>query len=197
MVIGWDLDGVLYPWHEIVLEYCISNKFIDPNTTLKRLFNPFNPENFFDNKFTKNFRRNILRNPTFFEKAVINPKTLSVLNEVSKNHKQVYITKREVPDCVVVTKQWVRKLPDGNNCFVLGNGNKRDLIRELQCDLYIEDRVDYAKDIQEVCRVLLLTRPWNEDWKEDGRIDRVENLNHTIFYINKFSEIKSLQGFIP
>jgi len=178
MIIGFDLDGVLYPWHEIVLEYCKKSGFIDRSVNLKKLFNPFDSTNIFDNQFNSILRHNILHNPTLYDKAPIRKDYLRILNNLAKLTRIIYVTFRPF---VEVTMHWMKynKLPYYNDTFIVNGGpsGKVNVVKENNCLLYIDDRVDVAKVLSPITKVLLLNRPWNEDWKEEGNVVRIYSLD--------------------
>jgi hypothetical protein len=178
VLIGWDIDGVLYPWHEIVLEHCKLEKLVDKDVNLKRFFNTIGSESIFNDVFSPILRKNIVTNPIFYERGIINPQTLILLNKLAEMAEFVYITCRPVDTCIHVTKSWIKrsKLPYSSNVYILPDG-KINAVKELKCDMYIEDRVDYAKELADVTSLFLLTRPWNEDWKEPSSIFRINSLN--------------------
>lgn len=184
MIIGWDLDGVLYFWHELVLEYCKRENIVDKNMDLKTFFNPVNTTSFFDSGLTKVQRRNILDNPTFYEKEPISPKILKVLNKLAKLAEFVYITCRPNSFSGHVTRSWIKrnKLPYSDNVYLLP-GKKTEIVKQASCDIYVDDRVDFANELKDVTLVFLLTRPWNEDWKEPPSIVRIHSLDELVKYV--------------
>ena len=183
LTIGWDLDGVLYPWHSIVLEYCKINKLIPPETTMKEMWGS---PGIFNDQFNHILRANLVNIPTFYGSAVPSPTVMSVLQELDKFTKMVYITRRPIPEAVTVTRQWVKQLPQGKNIYISA-GSKTALVKWQNCDIYVEDRIDSAKELELITSLLLLTRSWNEGWQDPG-ITRIYSLWDVIDYVDYFGQ---------
>lgn len=172
MVIGWDLDGVLYPWNEVVLEYAKEYMRLPKDCTLESLFGP---EGLF-HQWPELQRQNIIKIPTFYEKSPIVKSKLEILNNLAKIHELLYITSR--PDeARFVTDLWVHqnKLPYADNLYVV-NGSKRDLVSSLHIDYFIDDRPAVVKELHDIVKIILYTRPWNYQYNEPGGVYRIYDL---------------------
>lgn len=174
--LGFDLDGVLYDWHEGVLDYFKDMGQVSPMTTVADLF-AFPEEDGIIHHWSKWIKDYITHLPEFFE-APIDPRKLDIVRELGREYEIAYITAR-VPELEYFTKRWIVRngLPQPENTYVT-NGSKRNIVDGLELDYMIEDRPKYAVELADITTVILLTRPWNEKLPDDGyvRIDTLEEL---------------------
>jgi uncharacterized HAD superfamily protein len=159
--IGFDLDGVLYRWHEalyreLTLFYGLNE---DYHTFWKEDYHKI-----YDSKCWYNFVR--------WEHLVScqfpNPEHVKFLNELAINHNIFYLTHR--PDEVhFSTVQWLTKnhFPQIENLiFPPLESDKSFEIRQLEIDVYCDDRENIVRTASKLCDAYLVEQPWNEDKRE-------------------------------
>ncbi|NOQ18316.1 MAG: hypothetical protein GQ507_03655 [Dehalococcoidales bacterium] len=170
--IGFDIDGVLFPWHELLLENLIQSGELDVGTTLGQFFNlPDGIIHTWSNKKQKE----LTRNPRHYIRPFLREGALDILEALASHIEIFYITSRP-SNVESPTKAWVRGmgLPYRGNVYVT-NGGKRALVEILQLDIFVEDRIKYVEELHDICAVILVTRPWNKDYHEDNHV-RVDEL---------------------
>jgi hypothetical protein len=162
MNIGFDLDGVLYRWHEALYrELTLFHGLKEDYHT----FWKYDYRTMYDDKCWYNFTR--------LEHLVScqfpNKEHVKFLNELAKNHTIFYLTHR--PEEVrFSTKLWLEKskFPHVENLiFPQLGGDKSFEIRQLELDIYCDDRDAIVKSASKLCDAYLVEQPWNEE-KRDG-----------------------------
>ena len=111
-------------------------------------------------------------------------KVKNVLEQLSKNHNIYYVTARE-DRMTETTRKWIKenKLPR-TKLFMLGSHYKVDKARELNCDIFIEDRYENAVQLANAgINVLLIDCRYNR-YNLPERIIRVFNWNEVLENIN-------------
>lgn len=162
MRIGFDIDGVLYPWHKYFYNY-VSER----NPKYKEL----GYENFWMNIKTLEEENNkwlwhVVNMPKLYNMEAVEKEILVLLTILSNNSEFYYVTSR--PESVhKVTRSWVEKnkLPQKENLYIVTNG-KRDVISKLDLDYYLEDRLENYESLKDITRVLLIDQPWNNYGKD-------------------------------
>lgn len=176
-----DIDGTItdaYYW----LEY--ANEYFNKNITKKQV-----TEYYID----KVMGVDRTEYEEFYEKNKIkmhvNPKirnnVKTVLEKLSLFHSIYFVTARE-KDLTLLTHLFLRKngLPY-DELFVLGNCNKVNMARELNCSLFIEDSYNNAIQLSNAgFKVLLIDTNYNRKTLNDN-ITRVYNWKEIFSIINK------------
>ena len=166
--IGFDLDGVLYPWQEVAYE--------------ERVFR-FNEkqsyEDFWANfdKYSKNYIDFVLNDPTLVTRVIMSDKIKNLLRTLSVDNELFYVTARH-KSLTCATLWWARtsKLPYLHNFFMV-DGSKKQVVKDLKLDYYIEDREVHVLDLQELTQVIVMRQPWNKHlWNKFITIGSLEEL---------------------
>lgn len=170
--IGFDIDGVLFPWHEILLQHLVFTGEIEVGTTLEQLFNL--PDGIIHTWSSKK-QKELTRNPKHYIRPFLREGALEILNALAQHLEIFYITSRP-SNIESPTKAWVRgmELPYRDNVYVT-NGGKKALVNILGLDMFVEDRIKYVEELHTSCAVILVTRPWNKNYNEDNHV-RVDEL---------------------
>lgn len=174
--LGFDLDGVLYPWHEIVLEDLILTGAMPKGATVGSLFNY--PNGVF-HTFSPQLKDGILKNSRHYIRPFLREGAKEVLDTVMKDWEIFYITSRP-HEVESPTKAWIRAmgLPYRDNVYVV-NGGKRDMAELLDLDIFVDDRASHVDELHDICTVILLTRPWNKDYNKNKHV-RIDQLHELI-----------------
>lgn len=153
--IGFDVDGVLYGWHERVYEYMKSAYGF--RGTMGKLFVDLNNPKIYGEGFIKQ----IVEKKEFYSGA---PYKLAVsfLEELARDYELHYITARPLPT-TTLTKAWFKewKFPYQENVVVV-TGDKSAEVLERRLTYYVEDRDKYALELKDLTKIILVRKPWNE-----------------------------------
>ena len=157
MKIGFDLDGVLYPWHTIVYEHLKETKFID-GVSFQDFWGKYYKELLSEDEMMK-----VVNTTSLYIKRNIEAPILDMLNRLTKDHTLYYITSR--PEHVwKSTKRWADRnnLPDTENLIcMLGNGKDKYII-DNKIDIYVDDRLDIIKIVSPHTDAILVRQPYND-----------------------------------
>ena len=161
MNIGFDLDGVLYRWHEALYrELALFHNLKEDYYTFWR--------GRYHVIYDDNCWHNFVRWEHLVSCQFPNPKHVEFLNDLSKNNNIFYITHR--PEEVrFSTKLWLEKskFPQIENLiFPELASDKSFEIRQLELDIYCDDREGIIKSASKLCDAYLVEQPWNENGRE-------------------------------
>ncbi len=174
--IGFDIDGVIYPWHEAVLEKAKREGLVEVSATMGDLF--AYPEQdgmlFHWSKFTRD--RYVSDVETYMHPLPRRSK--EVLSTLSGKFELFYVTARS-GELEYPTFRWAEEnnLPQREN-LIVSNGPKARYILENKIEIFIEDRPKYVEELARYTNMILLTQPWNENYHKNNhvRIDMIEEL---------------------
>jgi uncharacterized HAD superfamily protein len=157
MKIGFDLDGVLYPWHIY---------FYEAVKRRDRRLQEMSYEDFWKNIKTleeeyKGLFDRYVNIPKLYNMQKADKHIVKLLDELSPRNTLYYITCRPA-NSRMFTKAWMQrsKIPQRDNLIFL-EGNKAPTIASLGIRFYLEDRLEHYNDIKDITRVLLIKQPWN------------------------------------
>jgi uncharacterized HAD superfamily protein len=174
--LGFDIDGVIYPWHEIVLEAAKAEGLLEISTQAGDLFGYPEEEGlmFSWSKFT---RDRLVATPEFYMQPLPR-RSKDVLDKLSEHYELFYVTAR-TGELEYPTFRWAQEndLPQRKNLFV-SNGPKADFIVDHEIEVFIEDRPKYVDELAPYCTMVLLSQPWNTNYtkKNHVRVDHLEEL---------------------
>jgi len=173
MHIGLDVDGVIYPFHEITIEHAKSMNLISKDCTTKEFFG--------DNGIFESWgsirKENLLNNPTLYDKPPVGKLfNLDILHKLAKNNILSYITSRP-KNLSFLTKFWFFKydLPYWNNVFI-SDHDKSDLVKRVSCDIFVDDRPFFLDQLLHLdIPLYIINKPWNVTYT-NSKIKRLNNL---------------------
>jgi hypothetical protein len=180
MNIGFDLDGVLYKWHEALYTYLICFKNVKvpyeefwSDTNLKNGYLTYGEDCWY----------NWTRLPTLVSCESPKPTHVKFLNNLAKKHEIYYITHR--PEEVhLSTLLWIKKsgFPYPENVLFPQMGSDKTFeIRQYEIGVYVDDRDKIVRKMQGLTNAYLVMQPWNESGR-DG--------------LNCISDVTELEGVI-
>lgn len=180
MNIGFDIDGVLYPWHEEVYKYIRENK-----RGCDRDFGRF-----WSNKSNYDWNPEQVKlfvyNPTFYRYGHPMTPPDILMSLMNKGHNIYYVSNR--PRYLEeVTFWWLKfwEFPSPFNFFL--TENKLDTIISYNIDTFVEDRLENMTPLQHITYLYGLIRPWNSAGRGSNEYARVH-------WINKVEDICLLLG---
>jgi hypothetical protein len=181
MKIAFDLDGVLYPWHQVVWDTYFREKYPDiPYNLFWKDTHLSVPEEVWET---------IIPKPNLYT-APARADIVQMLHRIARDKFIVYVTLRP-ENLTRVTQRWLLKngFPTPGECYVVES--KVKACQKLGVDLVIEDRVDIMNDLADNdINVLGVRRPWNEDRIGDfPHVDNVLQLEREIARIETAQKV--------
>jgi hypothetical protein len=162
--IGFDLDGVLYRWHQSLYTYLVVYE------KLPLSYEAFwSDANLVDGYLTrqKSFH-NWTRMPDLVSNMAPKRKHVEFLNKLSEKYGIYYLTHR--PEEVhFSTRLWLEKwkFPQVENLIFPEMGSDKTYeIRKFEIGLYADDREGIAKATNKITNTYLVKQPWNTTGRE-------------------------------
>jgi 5'(3')-deoxyribonucleotidase len=172
--IGYDLDGVLYPWQEVVYE----NIHLFTKRPLEDYATFWNQQ---VREFGDTFWNSILEYVPFYTQRGPIEDSLETVLELSKRYDTCYITSR--PECIrYATKWWLDyyKFPCTDN--LIFSREKQTIIRLEGVDIFVDDRTEYMEKTKNICGAYLVDQDWNKGYI-DPRVVRLYNIKELLQYV--------------
>jgi len=160
MRIGFDIDGVLYPWHKYALNHL--KRFNGEKISYDEFWS--NPLEYYPDDVYGEIARII----EYYNQERLTYSIYERLYKLSRNHEIFYVTSRP-ENCKEITKKWAleSELPCLDNLYIAKD--KDPIIKDLHLDYYIEDLPKVVDKIKEHTKVLLINQPWNRDYIYEPR----------------------------
>lgn len=155
--IGFDIDGVLYPWHWSIYRYYIEQyKF---NGTFSQFWNDYWETPKIQKELTY-----LMSVPIFYNDMLANPEHVKLLNKLSEKNEIFYITSRS-EDLRRITKKFLidNKFPFSDEVLFMGNDHKSLIVKHIGIELFVDDRTHNVAELSKVTLALLLAKIWNRD----------------------------------
>jgi uncharacterized HAD superfamily protein len=171
--LGFDLDGVLYPWHEVIYNYMKYEHKME--TSYADFWKDVTNGMIMDWK--NGMGKFWLENNLFLVQRDIKPAYLDLIYQLSEHYDIYYITSR-VKTGHNATKYWFKrnKIPFIDNLY-FASGEKLPLLLQHEIDIFVEDRVLHILELRNHTRAIMVRQPWNEElWDEVETIDSVIQL---------------------
>lgn len=153
LTLGFDLDGVLYPWQRYCHIWLTTNKKYVGDYT--ELFN----SNFFDLQ-TDTFSQNIIEIEPLYTSHPFEKKNLKTLELLSKKYHIIYITSRP-KNVENLTKEYLKKYRLPNYEEIYFSSNKAVEVRAQGCNLFVEDQTNNLKSLINIVTTIKMNQPWN------------------------------------
>ncbi len=172
---GFDLDGVLYPWHGHVYNWAVEN--LNLELTHDEFWKW--PGGWFYQNRENLIVNNIVGNPLLYNKSAVLPEIHDAVWEIKELVGDVcYITGR--PEIVRFdTKLWIERshLPDPDNVFFTPSqfGAKLEIIQQQGCDFFVDDRLDYIRELLGHTQLFLVDKIWNENFEHET-VTRIQDV---------------------
>lgn len=160
-VLGFDLDGVLYNWHQAAYDYLV--RFCG------LIDEPYEEFLFVKSKFLSNkpklFVENLVRLEDLYYKFPAKKEDVDTLQKLSKKYTIVYVSARP-QEVDFVTRKWLEDFNFPNYKEVYLAEDKVREIRYLGCNYYVEDMSHFAVDISKVAEVFLMAKAYNKTYQQ-------------------------------
>lgn len=171
--LGFDLDGVIYPWHDAVYNY------VTTHMGVTETFENFWTE--FDANYTDIWRQNILDTLHLYANIVPKPRHLLLLHELSKRYRIIYITARDEIKLGWVTHNYLKRYNYPNYEEVYFSKFKRPIIIEQEVDFFVEDKKSHVQELIGFTDLILMKTIYNKDiWDVVSTIRSLDELPETL-----------------
>jgi len=179
---GFDIDGVLYPWHELAYEWAIEALHEDIS------FDDFwRKGGFVSQNEGSIFLNNMVRNPLLYNKRSIPPYIVDAAWKISDifEGKICYITSRPA-GIEADTMSWVHrnKLPRPEMIFFSKNMPKDTIVKEIGVTHFVEDHHKYITQLEPIVQLYVIDMIYNEHMKLSTAI-RVNDISDIPALIKK------------
>jgi uncharacterized HAD superfamily protein len=176
MKFGWDIDGVLYNWHELVW-FFYKDLYGVPNSTYREFWGPDGWAKQHEGTISM---ANMVEDPTMYNKQPIRREYLEAVNLVAKMVEGMWYITNRPPETKTDTARWLKnnKLPYADNLIFKPGTSKAEHIDRLQIDFYAEDRPKHIAEIlpcKSLRIIYVVNQPWNQGI-EDPKIVRVNSV---------------------
>jgi len=159
MNIAFDLDGVIYPWHEAVHTY-LRTQYGESVPAFEELWK--DPYKYFSEEKWK-FIATI---PLLYSTRFPRPDIVLFLQELDrKGHTLYYITNRNL-DLELTTLMYLNSynFPQTNN--LIHTSDKVQYIRILELDVIVDDRPELLEKFSSICTTYGVSQPYNKSKRE-------------------------------
>ena len=161
--IGIDIDGVLYPWHEIVY------REIGEDTGLS--FNDFWVN--YIPSMSEDRQKYIVSIPLYYERALLSEDARTYLPRLAELGELFFITARDI-SLQRITEKFLNKnkVPFKENLFL--EKDKGYLARMLQLNYFVDDFISNYDSVGKTAKAFLFAQPWNRS--ERGNRDTIYSI---------------------
>ncbi len=168
MIIGLDLDGVIYSWHDAVESFYREFKgYTGESYYFWTTYIPSRPNS--EMEF-------ICQINVLYSSKTPSKEQRQIPELLSKHHVIYYITSR--PESArLTTEMYLRKHKFPFHENLIFTQDKATVARARKIDWFLDDNVKHVRDLSKVTRAVLFARPWNRDYWEKFR---------TIFSLREF-----------
>jgi hypothetical protein len=166
--IGFDIDGVLYPWQRVAYSWLRANRGI--TTPYLQFWNGS-----MEDIFPPGTRKFLIGIESLYGSAVPDRGVVETLDLLSKDYNICYITSRP-KSMTLVTEEWFDKykLPCAYNLVV--GVPKTIAVRLFNCKYYVEDRIKYIEELKNITNIIVMRQPWNFDYWDSLAVDYVDEI---------------------
>jgi uncharacterized HAD superfamily protein len=175
-IIGFDLDGVLYPWQQAAYDWCIRNGYYkeDDWDTFWEVWLPSQ---------SKIFNDNLVKTPTLYHTMYPTKKQVEFLQRLGRSHMIYYVTQRP-PETEAVTINFLKavKYPQIENLIYCSD--KVPVVIQYGIELFVDDRHFNANAVAQVCKSLLMNQSYNLHKEIDPRVIRISTIYEVEQYLD-------------
>ena len=179
MNIGFDLDGVMYDWHQSAYDWCTRSGVT--NVDWETFWLEWLPTQ------STIFTNNLTGLQDLYENMIPSPKFFEFIRRVTKGHNVFYITYRP-KEVERVTERFLKKYGYPNSENIIFCKDKVPPVLTNDIELFVEDRHFIANSLAPVCKTLLITKVWNRHAELDPRVIRINSIFEIERFINESSK---------
>lgn len=158
IVLGLDLDGCIYPWHECVFTY------YEYEMNYSKSYNEFWEE---INLWSKEKQDYLVSLPFLYETSVPQKHVVDFLNFAKENSKDIYYITNRPQELERITLRYFRRynFPYPNNLFI--TSDKATTCRYLGVTHFLDDHAKHIKAVNGIADSYLMAKPWNKEFQDD------------------------------
>jgi uncharacterized HAD superfamily protein len=162
-VIGLDLDGVIYPFHEALYTY--AQYELDYEGTFREFWNSF------VNEFSTEKKDYLVSIPIVYEQTVPSKETMELLANLTSDSELFYITGRAL-DLERVTRRYLSRYHFPKQDNLIFSADKITTCRLYGVTHFLDDFPHIVRDVQNVCDAYVMWKPWFQDRLEGLKVVR-------------------------
>ena len=195
MNFGFDIDGVLYPWHALVWKW-----YVDNIGTIKISMVDFwkNPGGLVAISEGSYWVTEMVKNPIPYTSQPVHAGVLRAVKYIANHYADniYYITGRPV-HVRDATQDWLKenRFPFAEN-LIFGDEYELDGVKGKEaavigtdCSYYVEDRPKYLETIPLLATTFIMNTPYNQYREFDGCY-RIDDLDEIPVFLDTFGEVK-------
>ena len=161
MILGFDIDGVLYPWHKEVWKwYSRRNK---EHVSFYEFWKW--PNGWIANNEGSSVVKAMVSETLPYVSAKADDTDVSVVNDIAELFiDEIYYITSRPKKLHYDTEKWLSDsgFPFVDNLIMAdGNGGKVKVVEDVGCDYYVEDRPKYLEVLPKITTVFQMTQPYN------------------------------------
>jgi uncharacterized HAD superfamily protein len=164
MVYGFDIDGVLYPWH--VLAYRWYNAAYGTNMTFDYFWKY--PDGFVSANEGSRSIEKMVKNPVLYTRKLPHLILNSLQFIADKYASNIYYITSRPEHVRDATRNWLieNHVPYAHN-VVFVNGSKRDAVASYGCTYFAEDRPKHLDELEDITNLFIVNTPYNsfKEWQ--------------------------------
>lgn len=172
--IGFDLDGVLYPWQQSAYDWCVRNEYYhdDDWDSFWEIWLPTQ---------SKVFNDNLVRIPMLYHNMLPSQMQVDFLQDLGDRYTIYYVTSRPI-EMLSVTENFLKtvRYPQIENLIFAYD--KSPIVIQQGIELFVDDRHSIVNDLAKICKTLLYNQSWNLHYQVDPRVIRI----NTIFEVERY-----------
>jgi len=156
MNIAFDMDGVLYPWHDAVYTYLrVEREDEIPEFNLLWK-DPY--------KYVRKERWDFIATiPLLYSTILPKKEILAMLKKLDvENNTLYYVTSRD-KDLERVTKKYLDDYSFPQSFNLMHTKDKERIIRNWEIDAIVEDQASNLEKFSGLCKTIGIEHPWNEE----------------------------------
>lgn len=157
-VIGLDVDGVIYRYHEALYTFCQYE--LNYDGTFEEFWLEYIPS------CSKEKQDYLIGLPIPYETSIPSKEVIEFLNYANEHADIYYITHRP-DDLERITRRYFRRynFPQQDNLFI--TGDKVTACRYLGVTHFLDDFVKHVKSVDGIADAYLMAKPWNKEFQND------------------------------
>ncbi|KKN26957.1 hypothetical protein LCGC14_0869530 [marine sediment metagenome] len=158
MIIGFDVDGVIYPWHSEVYDY------FQWQHGYKGSYKEFWKE-YIPTIQETTLLDNMIADPTLYARRSIKLTYLRALWEIAGLGYEIWYVSSLHKEARQERIKWFSSngLPYPENYKFVDGISKRKAILDIGCDYFVEDRIPTIEDLLGHVFMFVIDQPWNEE----------------------------------
>jgi uncharacterized HAD superfamily protein len=194
MNFGFDIDGVLYPWHMLVWKWYVDKT--GENISMVDFWKY--PNGHVANNEGSPWVTEMVKNPLPYIAQPVHAGVLRAVKYIANHYADTiyYITGRPL-HVRNATRDWLKhnRLPFAENLIFAdeyeldGVKGKEAAVIGTDCSYYVEDRPKYLETIPMFATTFIMNTPYNQYREFDGCY-RIDDLDEIPVFLDQFGELK-------